>query len=270
MTLRNYPEFYKNKKLFNMSKNKIALVTGGSRGLGRDMAINLAKKGIDVIITYHSNKSAAEEVVDKIKKGGTMAHALQLDTCKIKSFDTFFAKLHTYLKTETDKEHFDFLINNAGTGIYKPFLETTEEDFDEMVNIHFKGVYFLTQKAIPYLNNGSRIINISSGLARFTFPNSSAYASIKGAVEVFTRYLAKELAYRNITANVVAPGAVATDFGGGENKTNEQKRKAVSNLTALGRVGEPEDIGGVVAFLCTEDARWINGQRIEASGGILL
>jgi NAD(P)-dependent dehydrogenase (short-subunit alcohol dehydrogenase family) len=253
-----------------MSKNKIALVTGGSRGLGRDMAINLAKKGINVIITYHSNKSAADDVVAEIKKIGRIGHALKLDTSKISSFDHFFIELSTYLKSETDQEKFDFLINNAGTGIYTPFVETTEEQFDDMVNIHFKGVYFLTQKALAYLNDGSRVINISSGLARFTFPNSSAYASTKGAVEVFTRYLAKELAHRKITANVVAPGAVATDFGGGENKTNEQKRKAVTSLTALGRVGEPEDIGGVVAFLCTEDARWINGQRIEASGGILL
>ena len=253
-----------------MSKNKIALITGGSRGLGKNMAINIAKKGIDVIITYQTNKTAADAVVSEIKKTGRKAHAIQLDTSKINSFDKFFIQLSSYLKTETDQENFDFLINNAGTGIYKPFIETTEKDFDEMVNIHFKGVYFLTQKALPYLNDGSRIINISSGLARFTFPNSSAYASVKGAVEVFTKYLAKELAHRKITANVVAPGAVATDFGGGENKTNEQKRKAVASVTALGRVGEADDIGGVVAFLCTEDARWINGQRLEASGGILL
>jgi NAD(P)-dependent dehydrogenase (short-subunit alcohol dehydrogenase family) len=253
-----------------MSKHKIALVTGGSRGIGRNMAINLVKKGIDVIVTYHSNKSAADDVVSAIKKTGRSAHALQLDTSNMKSFDSFFNELSTYLKSETGQNKFDFLINNAGTGIYTPFIETTEEQFDEMVNIHFKGVYFLTQKALSYLNDGSRIINISSGLARFTFPNSSAYASAKGAIDVFTRYLAKELAYRKITANVVAPGAVATDFGNGENKTNEQKRKIVTSLTALGRVGEPEDIGALVAFLCTEDARWINGQRIEASGGIML
>ncbi len=253
-----------------MSKNKIALVTGGSRGLGRDMAINIAKKGIDVIITYHTNKTAADDVVAEIKKTGRTAHALQLDTSKISTFDAFYNTLSSYLKAETGDAHFDFLINNAGTGIYQPFVETTEQQFDDMVNVHFKGVYFLTQKALPFLNDGSRIINISSGLARFTFPNSSAYASMKGAVEVFTRYLAKELAHRKITANVVAPGAVATDFGGGENKTNEQKRKLVSSVTALGRVGEPEDIGGVVAFLCTDDAKWINGQRIETSGGIML
>ncbi len=253
-----------------MSENKIALVTGGSRGLGRDMAINIAKKGIDVIITYQSNRSAADKVIAEIRDMGRIAYALPLDTTKIPSFDGFFKQLSSQLKTGTGKEKIDFLINNAGTGIYQPFVDTTEEQFDEMVNVHFKGVYFLTQKALPYLNNGSRIINISSGLTRFTFPNSSAYAPAKAAVEVFTRYLAKELAHRKITANVVAPGAIATDFGKGENKTNEQKRKAVTAATALGRVGEPEDIGGVVAFLCTEDARWINGQRIEASGGILL
>tara|TARA_R110002050_G_scaffold100580_1_gene208178 strand:- start:128707 stop:129468 length:762 start_codon:yes stop_codon:yes gene_type:complete len=253
-----------------MTKRKIAVVTGGSRGLGRDMAINLAQKGIDVIITYHSNQSAADEVVAEIEKTGRLGKAIQLDTSKVKTFDAFFNQLALYLKNKTGSEHFDFLVNNAGTGIYQPFVDTTEEQFDEMFNIHFKGVYFLTQKALPFLNDGGRIINISSGLARFTFPNSSAYASMKGAVEVFTRYLAKELGHRGITANVVAPGAVATDFGSGENKTNEKKRSLVSSVTALGRVGEPEDIGGIIAFLCSDDARWINGQRIEASGGTML
>tara|TARA_R110002167_G_scaffold115853_2_gene290473 strand:- start:1211 stop:1966 length:756 start_codon:yes stop_codon:yes gene_type:complete len=250
--------------------NKIAVVTGGSRGLGRDMAIRLANKGINVIITYHTNQTAAAEVVAEIDKAGRWGKALQLDTGKVETFDAFFGLLASYLKTRTGSEKFDFLVNNAGTGIYTPFVETTEAQFDELFNIHFKGVYFLTQKALPFLNDGGRIINVSSGLARFTFPNSSAYASMKGAVEVFTRYLAKELGHRGITANVVAPGAIATDFGNGENKTNEKKRAMVTSVTALGRVGEPEDIGGIVAFLCTEDARWINGQRIEASGGIML
>ncbi|AYN67974.1 SDR family oxidoreductase [Euzebyella marina] len=253
-----------------MSTKKIALITGGSRGLGRDMAHNIAKKGIDIIFTYHSNQEAAEKVVSEVNEYGGKAKAFQLDTSNIKEFDNFYSSLESYLKEEYGHSKFDFLVNNAGTGIYKPFLETTEDDFDEMQNIHLKGVYFLTQKAVPFLNEGGRIINISSGLARFSFPNSSAYASAKGGVEVLTRYLAKELASKKISANVVAPGAVGTDFGGGENKTNEQKIKAVSNLTALGRVGEPEDIGGVVAFLCSEDARWINGQRIEVAGGILL
>lgn len=253
-----------------MSRNKIAVITGGSRGLGREMALQVAKKGLDVVLTYHSNKKAADEVVNELEGLGAKALALQLDTSAVASFDDFYIKLHTGLKEKMDSESFDFLINNAGTGIYKPFTETTEEDFDEMMNVHLKGVYFLTQKGLKYLNDGGGIINISSGLARFTFPKSSAYASMKGGVEVFTRYLAKELGERRIRANVVAPGAVATDFGGGENKTNEQKRKMVSSVTALGRVGEPEDIGGLVAFLCTEDARWINGQRIEASGGTML
>ncbi len=251
-------------------KTKTALITGGSRGLGRDMAIKLAKKGIDVILTYHSNKLAAQEVVDEIENIGQKAKAFQLDTSNIKGFDIFFGEMSTYLNNETSNTHFDYLINNAGTGIYQAFSETTEEQFDLMFNIHLKGVYFFTQKALPFLNDGGRIINISSGLTRFTFPNSSAYASMKGAIEVFTRYLAKELGYRGINANVVAPGAIATDFGGGETRDNEQKRKGLSSITALGRVGEPDDIGGVIAFLCSNEAKWINGQRIEVSGGVLL
>lgn len=253
-----------------MNINKIALVTGGSRGLGRDMAIRLAEKGNDLIITYHTNLAAAQEVVSEIEKLGQTAKALQLDTSDIKSFDAFFTILFEYLQSEKERTSFDFLINNAGTGLYVPFLETTEAMFDEMMNIHLKGVYFLTQKAVPYLADGGKIINISSGLARFSLPNSSAYGAMKGGVDVLTRYLAKELAGRKITANVVAPGAVATEFGGGENRDNEKKRTLIAGATALGRVGEAEDIGGVVAFLCSEDARWINGQRIEVSGGIFL
>ncbi|WP_341225459.1 SDR family oxidoreductase [uncultured Arcticibacterium sp.] len=253
-----------------MSNNKIALLTGGSRGLGRNMALNLSKEGIDVIFTYHSNEAAANEVLNEIEQNGQKAKAFQLDTSDVNQFDKFFSQLSTYLTSNYGSPTFDFLINNAGTGIYKPFMETTEEQFDSMLNIHFKGVYFLTQKAVPLLKDGGRIVNISSGLTRFSLPNSSAYASAKGAVEVFSRYLAKELGHRKIAVNVVAPGAVGTDFGGGENKNNEQKIKAVANFTALGRMGEPEDIGGIVAFLCTEDAKWLNGQRIEASGGIML
>ncbi|MBD0835843.1 SDR family oxidoreductase [Aestuariibaculum suncheonense] len=251
-------------------KTKTALVTGGSRGLGRDMAINLAKKGLDVIITYHSNEVAAQEVVKIIEDMGQKAKAVQLDTSTTSGFDSFFENVTAYLNKVNGNPNFDFLVNNAGTGLYVPFMETTEEQFDEMVNVHLKGVYFLTQKAVPYLNDEGGIVNISSGLARFTLPNSSAYASMKGGVDVFTRYLAKELAHKKIRANVVAPGAVATDFGGGENKTNEAKRKLISGATALGRVGEPEDIGSIVAFLCTDDAGWINGQRIEATGGVFL
>lgn len=249
---------------------KTALVTGGSRGLGRDMAINLAKKGLDVIITYHSNKTAAQEVVGIVEGLGQKVKAFQLDTSSIAGFDAFFKKVAEYLNEVNGNPNFDFLINNAGTGLYVPFEETTEAQFDEMVNVHLKGVYFLTQKAVPFLNDKGGIVNISSGLARFTLPKSSAYASMKGAIDVFTRYLAKELAYKKIRANVVAPGAIATDFGNGENKKNQEKRALLSNVTALGRVGEPEDIGSIVAFLCTGDAGWINGQRIEASGGVFL
>lgn len=252
------------------TKNKIALVTGGSRGLGRDMAINLAKKGIDVVFTYNSNKTAADEVVAEIQSLGQKSIAFQLDTSNVKAFDNFFKEVTTHLQENTGSPNFDFLINNAGTALYAPFTETTEEQFDDITNIHFKGVYFLTQKALPYLNNGGRIINISSGLARVSIPGSSAYGSMKGAVEVLTRYLAKELGPRRIAANVVAPGAIETDFGGGRVRDNKEMNDMVAGFTALGRAGLPEDIGGVVAFLCTEEARWINGQRIEVSGGMAL
>lgn len=252
-----------------MSANKTAIITGGSRGLGREMAISIAKKGIDVIITYLSSKEQADAVVREIETLGQKGFALQLDTRLTKDFNSFFLRVSDLLKSSGKNDKIDFLVNNAGTGIYKPFLETTEADFDEMMNIHLKGVYFLTQKAIPYFNDGGRIINISSGLARFSIPGSSAYASMKGGIDVFTRFLAKELAPRKISANSVAPGAIATDFGDGENKS-DLKQNLISNVTALGRVGEPDDIGGVVAFLCSEDSKWINGQRIEASGGIFL
>jgi NAD(P)-dependent dehydrogenase (short-subunit alcohol dehydrogenase family) len=253
-----------------MSVNKIAVVTGGSRGLGRDMALSLAEKGIDVILTYHSNASAAEEVVNELLQAGVKAKAFQLDTSHIKSFGTFVASLTIYLEAVYGKAKFDFLINNAGSGIYGSIADTSEEAFDTMMNIHFKGVFFLTQQLLPMLNDGGGIINISSGLTRVTFPNVAAYASMKGAIETFTRVLAKELGPRRITANVVAPGAIATDFGGGSNKNSEEKRRAIAGITALGRVGEPEDVGGVVAFLCTPEAGWVNGQRIELSGGMSL
>ncbi|MCB0211016.1 MAG: SDR family oxidoreductase [Anaerolineae bacterium] len=252
------------------AKSKIALVTGGSRGLGRDMALNLAKKGIDVVLTYNSNKEKADEVVAEIQSLGQKAVAFQLDTSNIKLFDDFINQITAYLQEQTGDTNFDFLINNAGTALYAPFAETTEEQFDSVMNIHYKGVFFLTQKALPFINDGGRIINISSGLARFSFPGSSAYGSMKGAVEVLTRYLAKELGPRGIAANVVAPGAIATDFGGGRVRDNKDINAQIAGVTALGRAGLPEDIGGVVAFLCTDEARWINGQRIEVSGGMML
>lgn len=253
-----------------MKKNKIALVTGGSRGLGRDMAINLSKKGIDVLITYNSNLEAANEVIREIEKNGQKGKAFQLDTSNVKSFKSFLSSTSSYLQSKYGSPNFDFLINNAGTGLNQLISDTSEEEFDEMMNIHFKGVYFLTQKALPYINDQGSIVNISSGLARFSFPGASAYACMKGAIEVFSRYLAKELGHRRIRSNVVAPGAIATDFAGGSNRDNQEKRKIIANITALGKVGEAEDIGGVVAFLCTEEARWVNGQRIEVSGGMLL
>lgn len=246
---------------------KIALVTGGSRGLGKNMALKIAQKGIDVILTYNSKKEEALEVVAEIEKMGQKAVALQLDAGEVKSFDSFFDQVKLALNTTFATDHFDFLINNAGIGIHVPFAETTEENFDLLLNIHFKGVFFLTQKALTLLKDGGRIINLSSGLARFTSPGYSAYASMKGGVETLTKYLAKELGTRGIAVNVVAPGAIETDFGGGLVRDNEQVNKYLASVTALGRVGLPDDIGGVVAFLCTEDARWINGQRIEVAGG---
>ncbi|MDB4919013.1 SDR family oxidoreductase [Mucilaginibacter sp.] len=252
------------------NSNKIALVTGGSRGLGKNMALNLAKKGINVILTYHSKKEEAQAVVAEIEQSGQKSVALQLNAGDIKSFDTFFTEVKATLKNAFDTDHFDFLINNAGTGLHAAFADTTEEEFDQVLNIHYKGVFFLTQKALPIINDGGRIINISSGLARFSYPGSSAYGSMKGAVEVLSRYLAKELGSRGIAVNVVAPGAIETDFSGGMVRDNPEINKTISGLTALGRVGLPDDIGGVVAFLCTEDAKWINGQRIEVSGGMNL
>jgi NAD(P)-dependent dehydrogenase (short-subunit alcohol dehydrogenase family) len=253
-----------------MSTNKIALVTGGSRGLGRDMALNLAKKGIDVILTYFSKRDEALAVVAEIEHAGQKAAALQLNTGDVKSFDAFFKQVKDELNNTFSAEHFDFLINNAGTALYAAFADTTEQQFDTALNIHYKGVFFLTQKALPVIKDGGRIINISSGLARFSFPGSSAYGSMKGAIEVLTRYLAKELGSRGIAANVVAPGAIETDFGGGHVRDNKDVNAQVASATALGRVGLPDDIGSVVAFLCTEDAKWINAQRIEVSGGMML
>ncbi len=253
-----------------VNKNKIALVTGGSRGLGKDMALKLGEKGIDVVLTYHSKGGDAEAVVSEIKKKGGNAAALQLDTGKVNSFDGFIETLKSTLKSAFDTDRIDFLVNNAGTGASVPFTDVSEQLFDDLLNVHFKGVFFLTQKVLNILNDHGGIVNISSGLTRFSFPGSTPYACMKGAVEVFSRYLAKELGARGIRANTVAPGAIATDFNGGHVRDNEQVNKAVSGFTALGRVGVAEDIGGVVAFLCTEEGRWVNGQRLEVSGGMML
>ncbi|MEM6721938.1 MAG: SDR family oxidoreductase [Bacteroidota bacterium] len=248
---------------------KTAIITGGSRGLGRDMAINLAQNGINVIFSYHSNTDAANEVISEIEALGQKAVAFPFDANDHKSGQAFVKQATDYLQKENNSPNFDFLINNAGTGTFNMIADTTEAQFDEMMNVHLKSIYFFTQAALPFLNDSGRIINISSGLTRFSFPGMSAYAIMKGAIEVFTRYLAKELGGRKITANIVAPGAIATDFAGGSNKDPE-KSAIISSVTALGRVGEAEDIGGVVAFLCSEKAGWINGQRIEVSGGMLV
>jgi len=250
--------------------NKIALVTGGSRGLGRNMATALAKKGIDVVITYNTNKAAADEVVSEITKLGGNAFALQLDTSDIKQFDHFIKELTSLLQEKTGSAGFDFLINNAGTALYAPVSDVTEEQMDAIYNIHYKGVFFLTQKALPLMNDGGGIVNISSGLTRITMPGSSVYGSLKTAVETLSRYMAKELGPRKIRVNVVAPGAIETDFGGGRVRDNKEINDQIAGFTALGRVGLPDDIGGVVAFLCTQEGYWINGQRIEVSGGQML
>ncbi|OIN56216.1 SDR family NAD(P)-dependent oxidoreductase [Arsenicibacter rosenii] len=250
--------------------SKTALVTGGSRGLGKDMALSLAQKGIDVVLTYHSRQDEAQAVVAAIQALGRKAAALQLNTGEVATFATFAGELTNTLSATFDTSHFDFLINNAGIAGYTPIGQVTEAEFDQLTNVHYKGVFFLTQTLLPIMNDGGRLINISSGLARFSYPGSSVYGSLKGAVEVLTRYMAKELGPRRITANVVAPGPVATDFGGGHVRDNEEYNRQLSSLTALGRVGLPEDIGGVVAFLCSEEARWVNAQRIEVAGGIFI
>ncbi|RXK80802.1 SDR family NAD(P)-dependent oxidoreductase [Filimonas effusa] len=250
--------------------SKIALVTGGSRGLGRNMAISLAQKGLDVIITYNSKKDEAEEVVQQIANQGQQGAALQLNVSDSSSFDAFWQQVAETLKSTFKTEKLSYLVNNAGTGYHAPFADTAEEQFDSLVNIHFKGVFFLTQKALPHLADGGGIINISSGLARFSQPGYAAYASMKGAIETLTRYQAKELGSRGIKVNVVAPGAIETDFGGGAVRDNAQLNALLASQTALGRVGLPDDIGSVVAFLCTDDAKWITAQRIEVSGGMFL
>jgi NAD(P)-dependent dehydrogenase (short-subunit alcohol dehydrogenase family) len=256
-------------KIRNMSAaQKIALVTGGSRGLGKEMALSLARKGIDVIITYRANEEEASNVAASIQQLGRKTAVLHLDMSQLQDLDQFINTLKGTLQTVWQSNSFDFLVNNAGMGATVPFEKVTEDLFDEFMNVHFKGVYFLTQKCIPFLNQGGRIINISSGTTRFSNPGYSVYASMKGAIEVFTRYLAKELGTKGIAANVVAPGPIETDFNNAAIRNNPNMKGMLSSLTPLGRVGTSEDIGGVVAFLCSEEGRWINGQRIEVSGGI--
>jgi len=251
------------------SPASVTLVTGGSRGLGRNMAIALARYGHDVVLTYRSNRSEAEAVVDQIAQRGRRAIALPLDVADSSSFAAFAESVRGVL-AQWSRDSFDHLVNNAGTGMHAAFADTAPAQFDEMVDIHLKGPFFLTQALLPLMADGGRIINISSGLTRFALPGYAAYAAMKGAMEVLTRYQAKELGARGIAVNVVAPGAIETDFGGGAVRDNEQLNAFVASQTALGRVGLPDDIGGVVASLLSPDNRWINAQRIEASGGMFL
>ena len=253
----------------NASTNRIAIVTGGSRGLGRNTVLSLAARGVDSIFTYNSNRAEADKVVELVAGAGGKAIAIQLDTGKIATFDSFVENVRNALK-ELGTERFDYLVNNAGTSHHNAFDRTTEKELDDLYNVHFKGVFFLTQKLLPLIDDGGRIMNISSGLTRFAMPGSASYASMKGAIEVLTRYLAKELGQRQIAVNTVAPGAIATDFGGGMVRDNLEVNRQIADITTLGRTGVPDDIGPMVAALLSEDNRWINAQRIEVSGGMAL
>ncbi|MBE5253669.1 SDR family NAD(P)-dependent oxidoreductase [Mixta mediterraneensis] len=246
-------------------KRKIALITGGSRGLGKNAALKLAAKQTDIILTYRSQAEEAQAVVKEIEALGSRAVAL--DVSDTRQFDGFVASVQNELQNRWQREHFDYLVNNAGTGHYKPLAETSEEEFDSLINVHFKGPFFLTQKLLPVIADGGRILNISSGLTRIILPGSGTYGSIKGAMEVLTRYQAKELGERGIRVNVLAPGAIETDFGGGRVRDNPELNQHIASLTALGRVGLPDDIGDAVTALLSDETGWITGQRIEASGG---
>lgn len=248
----------------------IALVTGASRGLGRNTALALARRGVDVILTYHSRADEAEAVVREITGLGRKAVALRLDVGNSASFPALAEEVRASLRSAFGRESFDYLVNNAGIGVNEPFAQTSEATFDLMMNIHLKGTFFLTQAMLPLLANGGRIVNLSSGLARFCMPGYSAYAIMKGGVEVLTRYLAAELGPRRIRVNTVAPGAIETDFGGGAVRDNAQINKVIAENTALGRAGLPDDIGHMIAAFLAEDFGWVNGQRIEVSGGIHL
>lgn len=248
----------------------IALITGASRGLGKGTALALAARGVDVVLTYRENAGQAQQVVAAIEAQGRRAVALHLDVADSGSFAAFGAQVRESLSAIWQRERFDHLVNNAGVGIHASFSETTEAQFDTLMNIHLKGTFFLTQALLPLINDGGRIVNVSTGLARFALPGYAAYAAMKGGVEVLTRYLAKELGPRGIAVNVVAPGAIETDFGGGAVRDNAQLNAFVASQTALGRAGVPDDIGGAIASLLQPENRWITGQRIEVSGGMFL
>jgi len=247
--------------------SKIALVTGSSRGLGRNTALSIARRGGDVIVTYHSRTDEAEAAVSEIRAMGRRAVALQLDAGMVPTFAGFAERLGQALRNTWQRETFDHLVNNAGHGDMALIAETTEAQFDQLVNVHFKGVFFLTQALLPLVADGGRIVNLSSGLTRFAAPGFAAYAAAKGAVEVLSVYMAKELGSRGIAVNTVAPGAIETDFLGGAVRDTPDLNKTYAGMTALGRVGVPDDIGPMVASLLSEDNRWVNAQRIEVSGG---
>jgi NAD(P)-dependent dehydrogenase (short-subunit alcohol dehydrogenase family) len=248
----------------------IGIITGGSRGLGRSMALHLAAHGHDIIVTYNNNQQAAEEVVSDITKRGRHAASVQLDVARSAAFGAFAADVASLLRSRWQRADFDFLVNNAGVGIHASFAETTEDQFDRLVNVHLKSTFFLTQRLLPLISDGGRILNISSGLARFTLPGNSAYAAMKGGIEVLTRYMAKELGPRGIRVNTLAPGAIETDFAGGVVRDNGEVNQGIASTTALGRVGLPDDVGGAVAAMLSPDTGWINGQRVEVSGGVFL
>lgn len=250
-----------------IAPKKIALVTGASRGLGRNTALSIARQGGDVVITYQSRAEDAEVVVAEITAMGRKDVALQLDTGDVAGFADFAERLRVALKATFQRESFDYLVNNAGHGDYALIADTTEAQFDRLVDVHFKGVLFLTQALLPVIADGGRIVNLSTGLTRMSFPGYGAYAAVKGAVEVLSVYMAKELGARGITVNTVAPGAIATDFGGGAVRDNAELNKAVAGMTLLGRAGVPDDIGPMIASLLSPDNRWVNAQRIEVSGG---
>jgi NAD(P)-dependent dehydrogenase (short-subunit alcohol dehydrogenase family) len=253
----------------NPQTQKIALITGGSRGLGRNTVLSLARRGVNSIFTYNSNRAEADKVVAAASEAGAKAIALQLDAGKVSAFDPFVQRVHEAL-ADLGAERFDYLVNNAGISHHAAFEKVTEEELDSLYNVHFKGVFFLTQKLLPLINDGGRIVTISSGTTRIIYPGSAAYASMKGAVEVLTKYLAKEFAPRRIAVNTVAPGAIATDFSGGMVRDNPDLNKRVADMTALGRAGVPDDIGPMIASLLSEDNRWVNAQRIEVSGGMAI
>ncbi|HCJ7371219.1 TPA: SDR family oxidoreductase [Enterobacter hormaechei subsp. xiangfangensis] len=251
-------------------RERIALVTGGSRGLGKNAVLKLAAEGTDIILTWNSSQQEAQEVVREIEGKGRKAAALQLNVGDTASFSRFAQQVKETLTHVWQRDTFDYLVNNAGTGLYAPYTETTEAQFDDAVNIHFKGPFFLTQQLLPLIKDGGRILNVSSGLARFTQPGSGTYAAMKGAMEVLTRYQAKELGVRGISVNIIAPGAIETDFGGGRVRDNAELNQLLASQTALGRVGLPDDIGDAIAALLSDKLGWMNAQRIEVSGGMFL